>query len=129
MTYTVEVTREGDVWIADVTNLAGAHTHARTLEVLADRVQEVIGLVLDAPEGERFDIDYSYAGVDDQFLEATRIGQARVDLDRRERELSQQAASAASALSSAGWSVRDISGALRMSPGRVSQILPKRRVG
>jgi predicted RNase H-like HicB family nuclease len=126
MTYTVEVTREGDTWIADVVDVRGAHTDARNLATLAERVQEVIGLVLDRPEDERFEVHFEYHGVDDDFLEAARIGDERAELEEHESRLADLARVNATKLSAKGWSVRDISGALRMSPGRVSQIVDRK---
>jgi len=39
MSYTVHVTREGDIWLADVPSVPGAHTFARSLEGLARSVR------------------------------------------------------------------------------------------
>ncbi len=91
MSYTAEVTREGDEWIADVVGVPGAHTSGRNLEVLQANLQEVLGRVLD-----------------------------------RQRELAERASEAAAQLARSGWSVRDIGGALHMTPSRVSQILAAR---
>lgn len=63
MAYKVEVTHEAGVWIADVLNLPGAHTEARSLDDLRGAVQEVIGLVLDRPEGDRFDVEFQFVDV------------------------------------------------------------------
>jgi len=124
MSYVVEVTREGDAWIADVVDLPGAHTYARNLTALDDAVQEVIALVADLPEGsDRIPVSYRYAGVDEPFLQAAHIGEEREQVEVRQRELFMASAIAAAKLSKAGYSVRDISGALKMSPGRVSQII------
>lgn len=121
--YRVEVTREDRVWIADVLDVPGAHTSARNLEALATRVQEVIGLVLDRPENERFDIEFEFVGVDAEFAAAALVGRERTELDRRQRELAARVSSSAQLLAQAGWSVRDIGGALHMTSGRVAQLL------
>lgn len=123
MIYRVEVTREDGVWIADVMDVPGAHTSARNLEALAARVQEVIGLVLDRPEDERFSIEFEFVGVDPEFAAAALVGRERTELDRRQRELAARVSSAARLLAQAGWSVRDIGGALHMTSGRVTQLL------
>lgn len=123
VTYTVEVTREGDAWIADVVGLAGAHTFARNLTALDVSVREVLALVLDVSEDQLPAFDYDYRGVDETFLAAASVGQERSELDARQRELAAETAGLAQQLSAAGWSVRDISGVLRISPGRVSQVV------
>jgi predicted RNase H-like HicB family nuclease len=64
VSYRVEVTREDGVWIGDVLDVPGAHTSARSLEALKARVQEVIGLVLDRPEDERFALEFEFVDVD-----------------------------------------------------------------
>lgn len=58
VSYRVAVTREDGVWVADVLDVPGAHTSASRLEELEARVQEVIGLVLDRPEAERFELEF-----------------------------------------------------------------------
>lgn len=73
VTYTVEVTRESDAWIADVTNLAGAHTYAKGLTALHAVVDEVIRLVADLDDDYQISVTYSYENVDDDFLEAASI--------------------------------------------------------
>ena len=138
MSYTVEVTREMDAWIADVVGLPGAHTFARNLTALAKAVQEVIALVADLPvDAEPQSIRYVYRNVGEDFLEATKIGEQRDMVEAKQRELAapedyvtawlrDTTVDAAHKLASLGYSVRDISGALRMSPGRVSQIMKAR---
>ena len=122
--YTVEVTREDDAWIADVIDLPGAHTFARNLTALDAAVHEVIQLVTDAPDGaEQPSMHYVYLNVGDDFRSAAALGDEREEVEARQRQLGVAAAIHASKLAAAGYSVRDISGALRMSPGRVSQIL------
>lgn len=124
MMYTVEVTREDDAWIADVVDLPGAHTFARNLTALDAAVREVIDLVIDAPaDAEPANLRYVYQNVSDDFRSAAALGDERQEVEARQRALGVAAANHASKLAAAGYSVRDISGALRMSPGRVSQIL------
>lgn len=48
--YRVIVTREGDAWLADVPELEGAHTFARTLPALDRAVREVVVLAADRPD-------------------------------------------------------------------------------
>src|SRR5262249_56281916 len=48
-TYRVIVTREGGAWLAEVPDLAGGHTYARTLAALDKAVREVIVLAAYLP--------------------------------------------------------------------------------
>jgi len=67
-------------------------------------------------------------GVDADFAAAAELGRERAALDERQRELSARVAATAARLADAGWSVRDIGGALQMTtPGRVSQVLAANR--
>ncbi len=127
MTYTVVVTREGNAWIADVVDLPGAHTFARNLIALYRSVREVIELVADVSFVSDGAITYSYVGVDDDLAQAAGLGVERQELEARQRELADEAALRIATLTAKGYSVRDISGALKMSQGRVSQIMAARR--
>ena len=127
MTYTVVVAREGNAWIADVVDLPGAHTFARNLIALYRSVREVIELVADVSFVSDGAITYSYVGVDDDLAQAAGLGVERQELEARQRELADEAALRIATLTAKGYSVRDISGALKMSQGRVSQIMAARR--
>jgi predicted RNase H-like HicB family nuclease len=120
--YEVEVTREGDAWLADVADLPGAHTYARNLEALDRNVREVIELVAHLEEGTSFDVHYAYQGVSQAFVDAAKVGEERAELEAVQRRLASASVRVAKELAREGWSVRDISGALKMTPGRVSQI-------
>jgi predicted RNase H-like HicB family nuclease len=123
VTYTVNVTREGDAWIADIPQLPGAHTFARNLTALYQSVKEVIALVAELPDepGEN-SIEYEFEGIDEELALAVALGRQRADHEALQQQLSVEAADRIARLTSKGYSVRDISAALRMSPGRVSQI-------
>lgn len=82
MIYRVQVTREGPDWIADVPDVPGAHTSASSFWELLGRVQEVIGLVLDRPDSERFEVEFelvrpAFASVD---AAQTRLPERTVDV-------------------------------------------------
>lgn len=64
MIYTVEVTRDGDTWIADVVNSPGAHTYARDLASLDANVREVIALVTGIDEVSGISARYTYVDTD-----------------------------------------------------------------
>ncbi|QTV79497.1 hypothetical protein [Microbacterium sp. NIBRBAC000506063] len=123
MSYTAIVTREGDTWIGDVQELAGAHTFARNLPALRRNLQEVVGLVLDAPDDETFEISLRFEGVPDDFAAAVALGERRHELEEQQKELADSTAKAAARLAAQGWSVRDIATALHITPGRVSQVV------
>ncbi len=128
MKYIVEVTREADFWEADVLKVEGAHTFARNLKALDRYVREVIALAEDLPEGVEptLSIEYRYKKVTKEFLAAAAIGERRAALEAEQAELASRASAAASTLLDAGIPVRDVSVALHMSPGRVSQIAGQR---
>jgi hypothetical protein len=48
--FRVVVTREGDLWLADVPELEGAHTDAKSLRTLDQYVREVIVMAADLPD-------------------------------------------------------------------------------
>ena len=122
--YEVEVTREGDAWLAEVVNLDGAHTWAKNLQQLEKNVAEVIRLVEDIPDDVPLDhMHMHFSNATERFRAAAEIGHEREWLEAKQRELMAATAIAARNLADEGWSVRDIGGALRVTAGRVSQIL------
>lgn len=127
MTYNVDVTREGDAWLADVGNLPGAHTWAKNLTRLKANVVEVIRLVEDVPdEAPDPQTLFQFSGVSGTFEAAAQLGVRRRELDDATRTVVAQSTRVARTLAAEGWSVRDISGALQITPGRVSQLLAKK---
>lgn len=122
MTYRTVVTREGGSWLADVPELTGAHTFARTLAGLHKSVAEVIILMADLPDDSVVDVDYEYQVEDVAVKRAAATGRSRKLHARRTAELVREAAEAAHELTSKGYSVRDAAVLLDMTPGRVSQL-------
>nr|MDT0660803.1 hypothetical protein [Micromonospora sp. DSM 115978] len=126
--YRVVVTREGDAWLADVPELFGAHTHAKSLPLLDGSVREVIALVEDLPEGAERDLllDYEvHTGDPAVDREAAEVRAARERLRVQEKELAERTERLARKLRPA-WSVRDCAHLLGVSMQRVSQIAPER---
>ncbi len=123
--YRVIVTREDGAWLADVPELEGAHTYARTLPALDRAVREVVVMAVDRPDEDMpaLRLAYDY-----------RTGDPTVDVTAAEirtvREQADQLAAAATARTSAaarllvqsGFSVRDTATILGISPQRVSQL-------
>jgi hypothetical protein len=108
MTYTVRVAREGTSWLAEVDDVPGAHTYARSLRTLDGRVREVVALVEDLPAGaeDALLLEWDYSAV---VPDAGAPGAARAqDLVTR--------------LVAQGWSKQDIATVLRLTPRRVARL-------
>lgn len=120
-TYTVEVTREGDAWLADVPAVAGAHTFARSLRGLAQSVREVIVLMDDLADDADVQLDFHFDVDDESVTEAERLRRTRAGLESQEAELVAATARLAATLSQQ-YSVRDTAAMLGITAGRVSQL-------
>jgi predicted RNase H-like HicB family nuclease len=123
-TYRVIVTREDGNWLADVSELEGAHTYARSLPSLDRAVREVIVLAADLPDEAmpELRLDFEY-----------RTGDPRIDQDAAKvRRLRAQLAEVESLTAASidaltpELSVRDAGMLLGVSPQRVSQLASKR---
>jgi len=123
--YQVVVTREDGQWLADIPELPGAHTYARTLPTLDQAVREVIVLADDLPDEvmPELVVDYDYHTGDPDLDAVT--GEVR-RLRRQADELAATAAArtgqVAVKLVAGGLSVRDAAALLGISPQRVSQL-------
>ena len=126
MIYTVRVSREGSAWLASVDEMGGVQTYARNLVALDREVREALGVFLDVEDEAGFEFDYVYENIDEETARAVEIGQQRMAIEREQARLALESAREIVILESKGFSVRDISGILRMSPGRVSQIARER---
>ena len=61
MTHTALVTREEDQWLADITDVQGAHTCSETgLAALDHYVREVTALMLDLPDGAEPSLEFEW---------------------------------------------------------------------
>ena len=122
MNYTVRVAREDNAWLASVDEIVGVQTYARNLVALEREVREALGVFLNVEDETSFGLDYIYENIDAETARAVEIGQQRVAIEREQARLAAESAREIIILEKKGFSVRDISGILRMSPGRVSQI-------
>lgn len=122
MTYKVTVTREGDTWLADVPEVPGAHTFARSLEGLDRSVREVIVLMGDLEDDADVAVKYDYKVEDDDILMAAQVGEERYRIALDEAELMLSTTKMVRILTDKGYSVRDSAKLLGITPGRVSQI-------
>jgi len=138
MSYSAHVTREGNDWLAEVRELPGAHAFARTLAALRRQLADAIILSADLPDGSPVDIDLVLDDpqLDDPQLDDPQLAGllAAVDLGLERHRAAEVTASltvrteeAARQLVSAGWSVRDVAGALDIPAGRVSQLTKRRQ--
>ncbi|WGW12765.1 hypothetical protein LWF01_03040 [Saxibacter everestensis] len=122
MSYTVTVTREEGQWLADVPDVPGAHTFARTLPALDKAVREVIVLMDDLDDDAKIALTYDFQVDDDAVLTAAHVGSERVALAEKEAALHVETREAITALQANGYSVRDAAALLHVTPGRVSQL-------
>jgi predicted RNase H-like HicB family nuclease len=123
--YRVVVTREHGHWLADVPDLAGAHTFARTLSSLDKAVREVIVLAADLPDEDmgslRLVWDYRTgdATLDE---EAAQVRALRAEAEQLAERAGASTVAMARLLVARGMSVRDVAVLLGISPQRVSQM-------
>jgi hypothetical protein len=123
--YRVVVTREDGNWLADVPELVGASTYARTLPALDRSVREVIVLADDLPDDAMggLDLNYEYRTGDPSIDE--RTAEVRAQRSQAEKLSAQAAADTAATareLVGQGVPVRDAAVLLGVSPQRISQM-------
>ena len=122
MKFVVRVAREGQSWLAEVPTIPGAATFAGNLVALELAVREVLSLLLDIEDESIFTFEFEFSNVGEEMLAAVELGKRREELEREQKEIMTASARFIQELSKEGYSVRDLSGILHMSPGRVSQI-------
>ena len=125
-TYRVTVTREGQSWLADVPGLAGTHTWARNLPALDRAVREAIALTEGLPEGAEpgLEVEYTYRTGDADLDAEVRAERARIAAAERALVIRTQAL-AEQIVTHRGLSVRDAAELLKVSPQRISQVVPR----
>ena len=127
--YRVVVTREDGAWLADVPELAGAHTYARTLPALDRAVREVIVMAVDRPDKDMplLHLAYDYRTGDPEVdVTAAEVRTLRAQADQLAASATARTSAAAELLVAHGLSVRDVAAILGISPQRVSQITTRR---
>jgi DNA-binding NarL/FixJ family response regulator len=125
VTYQVVVTREDEHWLADVPELQGAHTYARSLPALDHAVREVVVLAAGLPDEAMpgLSLDYDYrTGDPDLDVTALEVRRLRREADELAAAATARTAQAVARLATRGLSVRDIAALLGISPQRVSQL-------
>lgn len=127
MSYRVVVTREGEHWLADVPELEGAHTFARTLTGLDRAVREVVVLAADLPDEaiETVELEWDiHTGDPELDAAAAAARRARAEKDEAERRAAKATERALHRLEATrqGMSRRDLGLLLGLSHQRVQQI-------
>ncbi len=123
--YRVSVSREDGQWLADLPELQGAHTYARSLPTLDQAVREVIVLAADLPDEAMPElvIDYDYHTGDPELdVAAAEVRRLRQQADELSASVTAHTGQAAARLIARGLSVRDAAALLGISPQRVSQL-------
>ncbi|MHB1173328.1 MAG: hypothetical protein ACYCZY_12765 [Lacisediminihabitans sp.] len=90
-------------------------------------MREVIGLVADLPDDGTISVTYTYLNVDEYTPRAAELGEHRSELHAEQKRTLIEASIYIATPTGRGYSVRDVSGLLQMSPGRVSQIMLSQR--
>jgi hypothetical protein len=125
VSYEATVTREGSDWLAEVKGLPGAHAYARTLTRLRDELTDAIILSADLADDASVDIRFTLEAdvvQPDALRHAFELAHERRELNAREARLHEQVLEVVTELVNGGYSVRDVAGALNVTPGRISQV-------
>lgn len=129
-TYRVVITHENGAWLADVPDLAGAHTFARNIPSLQKAVRELIALVEDLPGGaeDGLDVEYEYRiGIPEVEAETRQLRADRERIRREENDLARRTDAAAKTLVERyKFSVRDAAALTGVSKQRISQLAPSK---
>jgi predicted RNase H-like HicB family nuclease len=124
MSYHVVVSRDGDGWMADVPDLQGTHTWAKTLRALDRNIREVIGLVEDLPRSAEagLDLDIEYR-TGDPGLDArsSELRTKRKEMERHAAEVASETRELAGQLAGR-LPVSDTAILLGVSKGRITQL-------
>jgi len=112
-----------DAWLAQCDQEPTARTWAPTLVALRHAIIDVIILAADLPDDAVVDVRL-IAGEDlgDDVVRAIELGNRRADLHAAQVALREDTLASVRDLLDAGYSVRDVAGAVGLSPGRVAQI-------
>lgn len=125
MSYTAIITRESDMWLAEIPGLPGAHAYARTLTRLRNELTDAVILAADLADDA--DVEFSFEPKDKDanalLVRAFAVAEQRRQLRKTEASVMKETATLAKDLIRAGWSVRDAAGVLDITPGRISQLV------
>lgn len=122
--YRAMVNREDNYWLAEVPGMSGAHAYARTLTRLRDELANAIILADELPDDAQVLIDFE---PDPSFADARLLTRAfqvahqRHEIAEREARMHEELVETVEEMAG-HYSVRDVAGALDITPGRVSQL-------
>lgn len=124
VSYQAIVNREDGYWLAEVPGLPGAHAYAKTLGKLRAELVDAIILADDLADDADVHVTFQLdpRADDDLAKHAFEVAAQRQSAEAAVRAAQTAMVDAAQQLQQAGWSVRDIAGALDVTAGRVSQI-------
>jgi hypothetical protein len=120
-TYRAVITREGREWLADVPEVRGAHTQARSLTRLPGYVREVVALMADL-DADGFDLELSYDLPGDALDALEGYRRSADALHDAQARYTGDARTVAAALADARVSDRDAAALLGLSYQRVHQL-------
>jgi predicted RNase H-like HicB family nuclease len=120
--YDVTVTREDNLWVAEVKDLRGGATDAERFADLNEEVRDLIAGLTDTDLGH-FDVRWHYVQRDHDFttvIEALRTWEEQAELAMASRDEARRAA--IGAMRRLGLSVRDVADVVGLSHQRISQL-------
>lgn len=127
--YHVDAERQPRGWTATVADLHNVTAQARTLAALDVRVREALAAALQLPATAAGDLALAYeyhVGPPQLGAAAAQIRADRARLDDEERRLAVRTKAAAEVLTrQLDVGVRDAAVVLGVSPGRISQLVPR----
>lgn len=122
-TYDVTVSREVDNWLAQCVQEPTAHTWAPTLAAVRAEIVDAIILAADLPEGAVIDVRLlPDDGLPEYIVRALKVGNDRMALRSAEAALRSATEESVHAMLAQGHSVRDVAGAVALTPGRIAQL-------
>lgn len=122
-TYTATVTREGGAWLAQCDQEPTAHTWAPTLAALRHEIVDAVILAADLPDDADITVRLvAGEGLSQDLADALALSDRRAELRDAQAALQADTLASVHSLIDAGYSVRDVAGAVGLTPGRVAQI-------
>lgn len=123
MTYSATVTHEDGAWLAECDQEPTAHTWGRTLTHLRSDIADAIILAADLPDDTEIQVRLKAGpGVPTDVAWALELGNRRAELRAEEARLRQETLASVTRLVDEGYSVRDVAGAVGLTPGRITQM-------
>lgn len=123
MIYTVQISREGEEWLATCLDHPEAIDYAKNLSALEKGIKDAIILAADLPEDSQIQVQMTPdKNLPNSLRQALELRQQRNHLQNEQAKLQTRTREVASLLGNDGYSIRDSATALGISPGRISQL-------